>query len=142
VSANGQPPVAQGPPVLPGGQVQMDPAIVTNALLIAVKKAADAGAGAQDNRDIQAAAAAALSFAQAIVVLDPSLSQGGTPLAHDLALEQMRGETQVAVEKQRGDNAVRQAKETAAAPTPAKEKSVSVQRDANGRPSKYSVTGG
>lgn len=137
-------------PVGPGGIVPEDPARVTNALLIAVRRAAEDAAAAQDPREVQELLSGALSAAQAIVVLDPSLSQGGTPIAHDLAMEQTRqagqaqvarvqGEAAVAVERTRGEHAVRQARAAAAAPTPAKERTVSVSRDGSGRASEYKV---
>lgn len=90
MSAPQDPQQQQAAPAAPGGQMLEDPAAVTNALLIACRRAAEAGAAAQDNRDIQAASAAALAFAQAIVVLDPTLDQQGVPLDHHAAIAQMQ----------------------------------------------------
>lgn len=139
-----------GPPPLPDGTAPVDPMAVTNTLLNAVQQCAFKAsiAEGQDAKDFMAAA---LSGVQAVVVLDPSLSQGGTPLAHDLALEQSRGQTQeniaqingktqLAQEALRGENALRQAKETAAAPTPAKKKVATISRDPHGRMSSASVS--
>lgn len=123
---NGQPPM-QGPPPM----VAPNPDDVTAALLNAALQVAQKAAGTDNGAEAKDFGQAALNFAQAVVVLDPSLSQGGTPLQHDVALEAVRGQTQenvariqgehsVAVESVRGDNALRQAKEAAAAPTPAK----------------------
>jgi hypothetical protein len=50
---------------------------------------------------------AALNFAQAIVVLDPSLSQGGTPLAHDIAIKSIEADTQKPVAAIQGETQVR-----------------------------------
>jgi hypothetical protein len=130
-----------GPQILPTGQTQVDPAMVTDALLRAAQNAATTSLSAQ-GQDTKDFAVAALNFAQAVVVLDPQLSQGGTPLEHDLAIKSMdheaqarvasiQGDTAVRVEQVRGDNALRQAKETAAAPTPRKK--LSVARDGSGR---------
>jgi hypothetical protein len=132
----------QGPPpapVLSDGTNPVDPALVTNHLLNAIMQAAvnasstHSGAEAKDYLD------AALKGAQAVVVLDPGLSQGGTPLEHDVAMKALEGDTQqqiahiqrqgaVEVEEQRGVNALAQARVTAAAPSPAKK--LSIHRDA------------
>jgi ribosomal protein L16/L10AE len=123
-------PMQPNAPILPGGQTMTDPAMVTDAFLRAAQQAATKSLTAQ-GQDCKDFATAALNFAQAVVVLDPQLSQGGTPLEHDLALKGMEGETQarvaaiqgetaVAVEHVRGEHSLRQARETAAAPTPAK----------------------
>jgi hypothetical protein len=98
-------------------------------------------AGSESAAEAQAFADAALKLAQAVIILDPSLSQGGTPLMHDLVMQDKRNEGAVQVEAQRGANAVAQAKVAAAAPTPAKRKSVSVRRDGHGRATEYSVEG-
>jgi hypothetical protein len=129
----------QAPP-LADGTTQIDPMLVTNALLNAVQQCA-AGAAAASGQDAKDYMSAALNGAQAIVILDPSLAQGGTPLEHDLALEQSRGATQeniariqgatqVQVAHVSGEHALKQAREKAAAPTPAKRKNVTVRRDA------------
>lgn len=142
-----------GPPPGPGGMVQEDPAVGVNALLRALRVAAENAAGTQSGAEAKDYGAAALSFAQAIIVLDPTRSQGGTPLQHDIALKTIDGQTQQAVATIQGDaaakvaevngqHALRLAKETAAATTPAKTKSVSVRRDAHGRASSYSVSEG
>jgi hypothetical protein len=127
------PPQQIGPPVLQGGTSQEVPALGINAALRAFRIAAENSASEKSGAEAKDWAQAALNFAQAIVVLDPSLSQGGTPLAHDLALKGMegetqkavaaiQGETQVQVEHVRGQHALRQANETAKAPTPARTK--------------------
>lgn len=122
----------QGPQTLSDGTVQVDPALVTNSLLNALQQVTSAAASSgHSGAEAKDFAAAALSLAQAIVVMDPSLSQGGTPLAHDVAIKQIDSQTQtttaaiqaeamVQAEHIRGQNAVRAAKETAAAPTPSK----------------------
>ena len=56
-------------------------------------------------------AASVLSFAQAIVVLDPTLNQQGIPLAHEVLMEQVR---------QDGQQRLEEARQAAAAPTPKK----------------------
>lgn len=103
-----------------GGAEIADPDAVTNALLWAVQRCAEKASTAQDTREAAEALKAALAGAQAIVVLDPGLSSGGTPLEHEIAMEQARSQGQLALEVQRGENQIRQAKEAAAAPTPAK----------------------
>jgi ribosomal protein L16/L10AE len=135
-------------PILPGGQTMTDPAMVTDTLLRAAQQAATKSLTAQ-GQDCKDFATAALNFAQAVIVLDPQMSQGGTPLEHDLALKGMEGETQarvaaiqgetaVAVEHVRGEHSLRQARETAAAPTPRKK--VTVNRE-NGRMTGMDVEG-
>lgn len=57
--------------------------------------------------------AAVLSYAQAIVVLDPALNQEGIPLEHEIALKDMELSANERIEK---------AKATAAAPTPKKKR--------------------
>jgi hypothetical protein len=136
-----QPGMEPNAPILPGGQTMIDPALVTQELLGAIQEAARKArtASGQDCKDF---ASAALNLAQAIIVLDPSLSQGGTPLQHDLALKAVDGETQKAVAAIQGEaqvrvadvhgqHALRQARETAAAPTPRKK--LAVSRDGSGR---------
>jgi len=130
-----------GPPILPGGTAQVDPAMVTNAILNAMEQCATAAAGTNSGAEAKDFLQAALFGAQAVVVLDPSLSQGGTPLEHDLALEQLRGQTQQNVAAIQGEaqkhvadvqaaSQLRAAKETAAAPTPRKK--LTINRE-NGR---------
>jgi hypothetical protein len=107
----------QGPPILPGGTSQEDPAIGINAALRAFRIAAENCASEKSGAEAKDWAMAALNFAQAIIVLDPSLSQGGTPLAHDIAIKSIeadtqkqvaaiQGETQVQVEHVRGEHAL------------------------------------
>jgi hypothetical protein len=106
------------------------------ALLDALKAnagyASMAGGSAGEAKDF---AAACLSLAQAIVVLDPNLAEGGIPLDHQLEMERTRGANQVALEQTRGANALEQAKAQAAAPTPAR--SIQVKRDGSGRATSY-----
>jgi hypothetical protein len=106
---------AMAPPQT-GGADQADPEAVTNALLWAVQRCAEKASTAADTREAAEALKAALAGAQAIVVLDPTLSQSGVPLDHELALEQTRQDGMLALE---------QARAAAAAPTPAKQSGVS-----------------
>lgn len=129
------------PPPTPDGMVPVDHDAVINDLMNAIQQCATAGAMQASAAEAKDFGQAALFYAQALVVLDPSVSQGGTPIAHDLALETQRGANAVALEQVRGDNALKQAREVAAAPTPAKRKSVSVRRDQHGRAQSYSVEG-
>lgn len=131
MSAPGQEPI---PP-------EYTPEAVSQAQLTAAYLLARKAGTATSAAEAKDFAQAALLLAQGLIVMDPSLSQGGTPIEHDIALETVRQQGAVAVEKVRGDNALRQAKETAAAPTPAKRKTVSVRRDGHGRASEYSVEG-
>lgn len=121
-----------------------------DAVLMLTRKAA--GSGSVSAAEAKDFAQASLLIAQSLVVLDPSLSQGGTPLAHDVALEQTRqagmvaaeqsrGQTAIQIEHVRGANQLRHAKELAAAPTPAKQRSVTVRRDGHGRPAGYDIHG-
>jgi hypothetical protein len=145
-------PLPQNAPILPGGQTMTDPAMVTDALLRAAQQAATKSLTAQ-GQDCKDFATAALNFAQAVIVLDPQLSQGGTPLEHDMAMKGMDHETQKgrrdpgARRPSRSSSSaartrLRQARETAAAPSPAKKKSVRVARDGSGRASSYEVSEG
>lgn len=131
-----------GPPPLPNGTVLEDPAMGVQAMLRAVRQAAENAAGQKSSEEAKDWADTALKFAQAIVILDPSVSQGGTPLQHDIvmkgidhetqkAVAEIHGQTQVQVEQVRGENQLRQAREVAAAPTPSKK--LAVRRDGTGR---------
>lgn len=142
-----------GPPPGVAEMVPEDAAVGVNAILRAIRICAENSAGVQSGAEAKDFGTAALAFAQALIVLDPSLSQGGTPLAHDVAIKQLDGETQARVAQIQADaaarvadisgqHALRQAKETAAAKTPAKDKTVTVRRDAHGRASDYKVSGG
>jgi hypothetical protein len=111
-------PDAGGMPVAPP-MTQVDPQDVTNELLRAVKIAAQNANAAQDMRETAEGARAALAFAQAMVILDPTLGQDGVPLDHQLALEDARA--------------------AAAAPSPAR--SVRVKRDEQGRASSFETEG-
>lgn len=126
-----QAPPQFGAPILPGGTTQEDPAIGINAGLRAIRVAFENISGESSAEEAKDWALAALNVAQAIVVLDPSVSQGGTPLAHDVAIEALRGETQksvaaiqgetqVQVAHVTGEHALRQANEAAKAPSPAR----------------------
>lgn len=79
-------PPEQAMPQMPPPMVQQDPAEVTDALLRACKLAAQKASAAEDTREMGDAAKAALAFAQAIVILDPTLGSDGVPLDHQLAL--------------------------------------------------------
>jgi hypothetical protein len=111
-------PDAGGMPVAPP-MTQVDPQDVTNELLRAVKISASKANAAQDMRETAEGARAALAFAQALVILDPTLGQDGVPLDHQLALEDARA--------------------SAAAPSPAR--SVRVKRDEQGRASSFETEG-
>lgn len=147
------PPMMNGngaPPPLPNGTVPEDPAMGVQAMLRAIRQAAENASGQKSSEEAKDWADTALKFAQAIVILDPSVSQGGTPLAHDIALKSIdhetqkavaaiNGDTQVQVEQVRGENQIRQAREAAMAPTPSKTKTVSIKRDGSNRASSYEV---
>jgi len=109
-----------------GPMVAVDPEAVVQAMLQAIQNAANHANTATDSRDLQAASDAALKFAQAIVLLDPSLDPQGVPLSHH-----------VGVEKLKGEQALEQARMKSAAPTPSKR--VRVHRDQNGRAQGYEV---
>jgi hypothetical protein len=83
-------------------------AILDAILLITDKAKMSASTSMAEAKD---AADAVLKFAQAIVVLDPTLNQQGIPLDHELALKQVEMDGMERLEK---------AKQTAAAPQPAK----------------------
>ena len=136
-NGNGPPPAA-----FPDGTLKVDEAHVTNALLEAVLQSAQAGASAQDTREMGEAAKAALAFAQAVVILDPGVTSAGEPLDHQIALADAQAAGAVALEHVRGQHALAVAKERAAAPTPSKGKSVSVRRDQHGRAASYEVSNG
>lgn len=89
----------------------VDPDDVTNALLQAILQCAQKASSSQDTREAAEAMKAALAGAQAVVVLDPGLSVNGTPLEHELLMEQTRQDGMLALE---------QARAAAAKPSPAK----------------------
>ncbi len=105
---------------IPGILVTVDPAEVTQELLRACKWAGTRGSMAQDTRESAEAAKAALAFAQAIVILDPTLGSDGVPLDHQLDMEDRRA--------------------AAAKPQPVK-RSVRVKRDSTGKASSYETEG-
>jgi hypothetical protein len=120
---------------LQGPMVSPNPQEVLDALLNATLRAAQDGAGAQDTREHAEASKAALAYAQAWAILHPQLDPAGMPLDHHLQMETLRGQTQLALEQQRGDNALKVAQEAARAPSPVK--SIKVNRDQTGRASSY-----
>jgi N-acetyl-beta-hexosaminidase len=116
---------------LPGPMVPPNPQETLDALLNAVKVAAQIGSGAEDTREFAESSKAALAFAQAWAILHPQLDPSGMPLDHHIQMEQERGQNALALELARGDNAVKVAEVSARAPTPVK--SLKVQRDTTGR---------
>lgn len=120
---------------LPNGVMRANTEEVLNALLLAVQRAAESGAGAADTRETSEASKAALAYAQAFAILNPQLDPAGLPLDHHLQMEQQRGVNALALEQTRGENMVAAAKEAARAPTPVK--SIKVNRDQTGRASSY-----
>lgn len=102
--------MAEQGPMAP--MVATDPAAVSNELLQSLLNCANHANTATDSRDLQAAADAALKLAQALVLIDPTLDPQGVPLSHHTALEEMRGQ-----------NALEQVREKAAAPSPSKQSS-------------------
>ena len=67
-------------PVLPGGVTAVDTALVTNELLRAIQWSAQMASGAKDAREVRECGQAALTFAQAVITLDPTrLAGGDTP---------------------------------------------------------------
>jgi hypothetical protein len=131
-----------GPPTLPNGTLLEDPAMSVQAMLRGLRVSAENISGESSSEEAKDWADTVLKLAQAIVVLDPQVSQGGTPLAHDVAMKTIdhetqkavatiHGQTQVQVEQVRGENQLRQAREVAAAPTPSKK--LAVRRDGAGR---------
>ena len=125
----------EAPPQANPAMVPPNPQEVLDSLLTAAKVAAQNSAGAQDTREMAEASKASLAFAQAWAILNPQLDPAGLPLDHHVQMEQVRGAAQLALEQQRGENAIAVAKETARAPTPVK--SIKVNRDSTGRASSY-----
>jgi hypothetical protein len=91
------------------GLMTIDPEAVTQSLLRAIQTAADRATMSEVVQEMDDAGKAALAFTQALVLMDPSLGQHGVPLAHDAAMQ----DAQLAAQRQ-------QARDRAAAPTPAK----------------------
>jgi len=120
---------------LPGVIDQANPREVLNALLLAVQRSAEMGSGSEHMQDMADCSKAALAYAQAWAILNPQLDPAGLPLDHHIQMEQVRGQAQLALEQQRGANALQVAKEAARAPTPAR--SVQVRRDSTGRATSY-----
>lgn len=103
------------PGLQPGGIVPEDASVGVDALLRAVRVMAQKAAMDPSAQEAKDYGAACLSFAQAIVVLDPDLNQQGVPLAHEVALEQQR---------QDGLARLEQVRQAAGAPTPKNRKLV------------------
>jgi hypothetical protein len=134
------PPVLAAPPSAPALQPGEDPESpigVANALLRATRQCAEKAAMGNAAAESKDFAQAALAAAQAFVVLDPAADASGVPLTHQLTLERERGQIAIEQERIRGENALKQAQERAAAPTPRKSKTVNVRRDEQGRPAAY-----
>jgi hypothetical protein len=116
-------------------------AALTAALIDVAETLTRKAAGTDSAAEAKDFAQGVLSLVQSVVVLDPSMSQGGTPLEHDIAMQHVRNQGAVQVEIQRGENAIKQARAVAAAPQPSQKRTVSVRRDGHGRASEYSVEG-
>lgn len=126
------PQAPEGPMPFPDGTLPIDPELVKNAVLNALHQVASGAASATHSAaEAKDYADAVLKLAQSMVILDPTLSQGGTPLQHDIVLKGMDGETQttlaainaqaqVETEKVRGEFNKDAAKQRAAAPTPSR----------------------
>jgi hypothetical protein len=89
----------------------------------------------------------ALFAAQSMAIIDPNKTQTGTPLDHEIKMEQLRQQgglhlkqidAQAGIEKAK--HQAEAAKASAQAPSPAKK--VQVQRDSSGRMSGATVSGG
>lgn len=123
-----------------------DRATVQGTLLRAIERAAEDAAGAKDAREVRELGQAALSFAQAVAVLDPDVDQAGTSVEHQAALEELRGQQAhdraIAVQELQGAQALEQAQAAAAAQPAATRRSVTVRRDDHGRPAAYDLSEG
>jgi hypothetical protein len=120
------------PPALQPGEDPESPIGVANALLRAARQCAEKAAMGNAAAESKDFAQAALAAAQAFVVLDPAADASGVPLTHQLVMERERGQLALEQERIRGENALRQAQERAAAPTPAKRRMVA-RRSPEGR---------
>jgi hypothetical protein len=98
---------------------------LTAALLDVAETLTRKSAGTQSAAEAKDFSQAVLNMAQSLVILDPELAQGGTPLEHDLALEAERNVGKVATESIKADAAARAAREgamgAAAKPSPTKQ---------------------
>jgi hypothetical protein len=121
---NGQPP--QPSPAA----IEADVARVRNAQLDGAEILARKAAGASSGAEAKDFAAASMSLAQAVVILDPSLDQQGIPLQHQKELEQQRLDGQERLEK---------ARQAASKPSPKKRVT---KRDSTGKATaSYEVEG-
>lgn len=102
---------------------------LTAALLDVAETITRKAASSQSAAEAKDFSIAVLNFTQSLVILDPELAQGGTPLEHDLALESERNVGKVATETIRADAAARAARESARGaaerPSPTKRSGVS-----------------
>jgi hypothetical protein len=90
---------------------------VQAGLLRAIECATNDFCQANANFPMEGAAKAALEFAQAYVILNPSLGPQGVPLAHDIGMANLQHQHSMAQSDQAAAHA---AKAAAAAPSPAK----------------------
>jgi hypothetical protein len=72
----------------PPSTASYDTAPQVAAMLKAMKRLAEHACMVESMQEAKDAAAAVLSFSQAIVVLDPALNQQGIPLAHEIDLKE------------------------------------------------------
>jgi type VI protein secretion system component VasF len=91
-----------------------DTAAQVTAMLNAMTRLANQAAMVESMQEAKDAAAAVLSFSQAIVVLDPALNQAGVPLEHEMALKREEIEGAKVLESLKESRA-------AQAPSPAKQ---------------------
>ena len=109
-----------GPPETASYDTKTQVQAMLDAMLVITRK----GSMSQSMAEAKDAAAAVLSFSQAIVVLDPALNQAGVPLEHELAMEAQRQEGARLLEEVKQRSA-------AQAPTPRK-KIVASPREGGG----------
>jgi hypothetical protein len=89
----------------PPSTASYDTAPQVSAMLNAMTRLAKVAAMVESMQEAKDAAAAVLSFSQAIVVLDPALNQQGIPLEHELALKREEIEGAKVLENIKADRA-------------------------------------
>ena len=142
-----------GQAILPGGKTVVRPDLVRNEILRAIQAAAEACSAAQDTREMNEAGQAVEHLVNGLTKMTPDLGGEGTPIQqqhqmqaekhqHEAQMANVNAENQVALETLKHNNAMqleelRGKNQKAAAQT----RTVSVKRDAQGRPSQYTSSG-
>lgn len=106
-----------GPAVFPDGTVEENPALGVNAMLRAIRVCAENAASDDSAAECKDYAAAALSFAQTLALLNPTTDTQGIPLDHHVQMQH-----------DKADRELEKVKEQAKSQPPTPSKTVTAKR--------------